>query len=136
MDAINANPGEIEIIAIAPLTHVAMAMKKDPSIATKIKHLWIMGGINNSLGNINISAEYNLYIDPLAAKMVFGSGAPITMIGWDMTIEYGVMDDAEIKEIASLNTKGSQFYMDVNGFVREANNSEHLFVTASHTPTH
>lgn len=81
VDAINANPGEIETIAIAPLTNIAMTMKKDPSIGTKIKHLWIMGGINNSLGNINVSAEYNFYIDPLAAKMVFGSGAPIIMIG-------------------------------------------------------
>lgn len=132
VDVINANPGELEIIAIAPLTNIAMVLKKDPSIATKVKHLWIMGGINNSLGNINVSAEYNFYVDPLAAKMVFDSGLPITMIGWDMTLAYGVMDDAEIKEIEALNTKGSKFYMDVNGFVREANKSEHLFDGITH----
>src|SRR5690606_18104573 len=52
IETVKANPGEIELLAIAPLTNIAMAIKKDPSIIKDIPHLYIMGGINNSLGNI------------------------------------------------------------------------------------
>src|SRR5690606_8806019 len=52
IETVKANPGEIELLAIAPLTNIAMALKKDPSIAKEIPHIYIMGGTNNSLGNI------------------------------------------------------------------------------------
>ena len=59
IDTINDNPGEVSLLAIAPLTNIAMAIKKDPGITEKIDHLYIMGGTNNALGNIVPAAEYN-----------------------------------------------------------------------------
>src|SRR5699024_4739672 len=59
IDTINDNPGEVSLLAIAILTNIAMAFKKDPGITEKIDHLYIMGGTNTALSNIVPAAEYN-----------------------------------------------------------------------------
>lgn len=115
---INENPGEIEILAIGPLTNIAMAVKRNPQITQNIKHLWIMGGVNNALGNINVTAEYNFYVDPEAAKIVLHSNIPTTLLTWDACLNYGVLYDKDIAPIHQLNTKGSQFFLDINLFVK------------------
>src|SRR5699024_12882093 len=91
INTINDNPGEVSLLAIAPLTNIAMAIKKDPSITDKIEHLYIMGGTNNSLGNIVPAAEYNFYVDPEAAKLVLQSGSEMKMVSWDMCTDYSLM---------------------------------------------
>lgn len=119
IDTIKANPGEIEILALAPLTNIAMAIKKAPEIAADIKHIWIMGGVNNRLGNMNVSAEYNFYVDPEAARIVLNASTAKTMVTWDASLDFGVMYEEDIEEIQALNTKGSKFFLDINSFVRE-----------------
>lgn len=115
---IKENPGEIEIIALAPLTNIAMAIKRDPSILADIKHIWIMGGINNGFGNVAAVAEYNFYVDPEAARIVLHSGVPQTLVTWNASLDFGVIYDEDIAVIDALNTKGSQFFLDVNMFVK------------------
>lgn len=132
IETVKANPGEISLLAIAPLTNIAMALKKDPSIAKDIKHIYVMGGTNNSLGNITPAAEYNFYVDPEAARIVMHSGAQITMIGWDMCTQYSVMYEKDLNDIEALNTKGSQFFMDINNFVRRANKVTHNIDGTTH----
>ncbi|MGX7349279.1 nucleoside hydrolase [Dolosicoccus paucivorans] len=119
IETIHAHPGEIELLAIAPLTNIAMAIKRDPTIVPKIKHLWIMGGVNNAIGNINAVAEFNFYTDPEAAKIVLHSGIEMTMVTWDMCLKHAVMYEDHIQNIRALNTKGSQFFLDVNLHVRD-----------------
>ncbi|MER2175663.1 MAG: nucleoside hydrolase, partial [Carnobacterium sp.] len=119
IDTIKANPGEIEILALAPLTNIAMAIKKAPEIMKDIKHIWIMGGVNNRLGNMNVSAEYNFYVDPEAARIVLNASTAKTMVTWDASLDFGVMYEEDIEEIQALNTKGSKFFLDINMFVRE-----------------
>ena len=119
IDTIKENPGEIEVIAIAPLTNIAMAIKKDPSIVKDIKHLWIMGGVNNSIGNIRAVAEYNFYTDPEAVKIVLHSGMSMTMVTWDNCLDYAVMYEDDIVDIKKMNTKGAKFFLDVNMHVKE-----------------
>jgi inosine-uridine nucleoside N-ribohydrolase len=86
---VNANPGEVVIAAIGPLTNVAMAIRYEPGLAAKIKRLVIMGGAIASLpdgaGNITPNAEFNIWVDPEAAKIVFRSGAPITLTPLNVT---------------------------------------------------
>ena len=65
---IDQSPGELTILAQAPLTNLATAVTRDPSIAGKVAHLYVMGG---GVGNITPAAEYNFYVDPEAAKIVF-----------------------------------------------------------------
>ena len=81
---VKANPGEITIVAVGPLTNVALALRADPDLAAKIKAIVIMGG-SLSGGNVTPAAEFNLYVDPEAARIVFDAGVPLTMVGLDVT---------------------------------------------------
>jgi hypothetical protein len=81
---VHANPGEISIVAVGPLTNVATVLKSDPTIAPLIKSIVIMGG-SLSGGNITPAAEFNFYVDPEAARIVFDSGVSLTMVGLDVT---------------------------------------------------
>lgn len=116
---IKDNPGEIEIMAIGPLTNIAMAIKRDPSIVKDIKHLWIMGGVNHAPGNIRAVAEFNFNTDPEATKIVLHSGIEMTMITWDMCLKYGALFDEDLDDLNKLDTKGTKFFMAVNLHVKE-----------------
>lgn len=135
IETVHNNPGEVYLLAIAPLTNIAMAIKKDPTIVPKIPHLYIMGGTNNALGNITPSAEYNFFVDPEAAKIVLHSGIPMTMVGWEMCTQYSIMDDNDHKTIEGLTTSGSQFFKDINKVVMEFNKSVHKLNGTTHPDT-
>jgi inosine-uridine nucleoside N-ribohydrolase len=77
-------PGEVTLITIGPLTNIAAALAVDSNLAGNIRGLIMMGG-SLSGGNITPAAEFNMYVDPEAARMVFQSGVPITMVGLDVT---------------------------------------------------
>jgi purine nucleosidase len=80
-----AEPNEISIFPIGPLTNIAMAIRKEPKFARAVKELVIMGGAINENGNITPQAEFNIYVDPHAAHIVFHAGIPITLIPLDVT---------------------------------------------------
>jgi purine nucleosidase len=119
IDLIMANPGEIEIIAQAPLTNLALAYLKEPRIARNVKHLWIMGGTDNAVGNVTPMAEFNFFVDPEAAAVVFRAGFPITLSTWTLTLESGSISAAEVERIARLDTPLSRFFMTVSRVPRE-----------------
>ena len=77
-------PGEVTLIPIGPLTNIATALKLDPELAGMVRGIVLMGG-SLSGGNITPAAEFNIYVDPEAARIVFQSGVPITMVGLDAT---------------------------------------------------
>jgi inosine-uridine nucleoside N-ribohydrolase len=78
-----ASPGDVTLVAIGPLTNVAIALGKEPGLASKIKELVIMGGAVASLpdggGNITPNAEFNFWVDPEAARKTLRSGVPILL---------------------------------------------------------
>lgn len=135
IESIRNNPGDIELLAIAPLTNIAMAFQKDPGIIPLIPHVYIMGGTNNSLGNITAAAEYNFWVDPEAANIVLHAGVPITMVGWDMCVDYSVMDEEDHREIEELGTAGSRFFTAVNQVVRRFNKEVHRLPGTTHPDT-
>ena len=81
---VREDPHEITIVAIGPLTNVALALRADPEIASMIHAIVIMGG-SLSGGNMTPAAEFNLYVDPEAARIVFDANIPLTMVGLDVT---------------------------------------------------
>ncbi|MFZ3217240.1 MAG: nucleoside hydrolase [Candidatus Acidiferrales bacterium] len=81
---VRENPGVITLVAIGPLTNVALALRDDPELAAMIPEIVIMGG-SLSGGNITPAAEFNLYVDPEAARIVFDAHIPLTMVGLDVT---------------------------------------------------
>jgi len=110
--------GKLEFLAISPLTNLALAYLKDKSIVDKIKKVWVMGGTVWGRGNITPVAEYNIWVDPDAAKIVFNSGVNITMVPWDVIVNYPVDDDTWEK-IKRMGTQMSKFYVEIYSHYRE-----------------
>lgn len=106
------DPGEVSIVAIGPLTNIAMAVVKDPTFPQRVKQLFIMGGSCNARGNITAAAEYNFYVDPEAAQIVFQAGFDqITVLPWDpVSIREGLLTFAEFDELGALGTPVSEFF--------------------------
>ncbi|AIQ11784.1 nucleoside hydrolase [Paenibacillus durus] len=75
--------GDITLVPVGPLTNIAMAIRREPRIVPKIQEIVLMGG--GTFGNWTPAAEFNIWADAEAAQVVFGSGAPVTMIGLDAT---------------------------------------------------
>ena len=80
---IHAAPHEITLVPVGPLTNIALALEKDPSIVPLVKEVILMGGSLKG-GNVNAAAEANIYNDPEAAQLVFQAGWPLTMVGLDV----------------------------------------------------
>jgi inosine-uridine nucleoside N-ribohydrolase len=74
----------VSIIAIGPLTNIASALRTHPNLAKQVREIVVMGG-SLSGGNMTAAAEFNMYVDPEAADVVFSSGVPLTMVGLDVT---------------------------------------------------
>jgi purine nucleosidase len=82
------NPGEIQIAAVAPLTNVAMAMLLEPRLAQNVAHIWIMGGAIRGPDRLHLEpSESNIDYDPIASQIVFASGAPISFVPLDVTLQ-------------------------------------------------
>jgi len=86
-----ANPKKITVIATGPLTNIAITLQQDPTFVENAKELVIMGGAYGvtpyGYGNMNPVAEFNMYVDPEAARLVFKSGIPLTAVGLDITTD-------------------------------------------------
>ncbi len=92
---LNAEPNEFTLVAIGPLTNIALALKIDPSLPTKVKRFVVMGGAVTAHGNTsNVAAEFNIYADPEAAFNVFEAWAEagnlIELVDWEATMRFGV----------------------------------------------
>ncbi|KAG7254864.1 hypothetical protein CRUP_030289 [Coryphaenoides rupestris] len=83
---VNENPGEVSLVATAPLTNLALAVRLDPSLPSKLKGLFIMGGNTESRGNTTVCAEFNFAADPEAAYIVLNEYlCPTSMACWEFT---------------------------------------------------
>ena len=118
VDTINSNPGEIDLVEIAPMTNLALAIRKDPGIVKKVRSFHFMGGANQYLGNVTPAAEFNIWVDPDAAKIVLESGLPGTMVGWEICMRHGFLGASEVAEIEQMGTAESGFFLAVNRQVR------------------
>lgn len=103
---VRENPGEITIVAVGPLTNIALALRSDPELAAMVPQIAIMGG-SLSGGNITPAAEFNLYVDPEAARIVFDARIPLTMVGLDVTRKV-LLTDAQIRELEAAKNPVSQ----------------------------
>lgn len=114
LDCAQRHAGELEIVAQAPLTNIALAVMKDPDLPSKIKRLWIMGGSNNSLGNITPAAEFNFFVDPEAAHRVLSAGFEVVLVPWDLCVRHAILTREELSDIIGMKTDLSEFYLAVN----------------------
>ena len=99
---INENPGEIMLVTLGALTNVATALLRDPRIAKKVKEVYSMGGAVLVPGNTTPVAEFNIWGDPVAAKIFFNSGMHITMVGLE-TYYQPVLSGEEWSKVREAN---------------------------------
>jgi len=86
IETLRAEPaGTVTLCPLGPLTNIAMAFRLAPDIIEKVQEIVLMGGAYFEVGNITPAAEFNIYVDPQAADIVFRSGAPITVMSLDVT---------------------------------------------------
>lgn len=104
---INDNVNELTLVCTARLTNLAAALEKDPSIASKVKCLVLMGGAVRVSGNVTPFSEANIYDDPEAAHRVFESGIPITMVGLDVTMKT-VFHDKDLHKLKQVSTQDNE----------------------------
>lgn len=103
--------GELTLIAVGPMTNIAIALSKYEDMKDLIKRIVIMGGAAIG-GNVTPCAEFNIYEDPEAAEMMFTSGIPVYMCGLDVTME-AYMSRAEIEKLMALGSKEAKLFHDV-----------------------
>lgn len=88
IDHVLANPGEISLIAIGPLTNVAVALTLEPALSSAVKEIVVMGGVFlRTTRMLAMPGEFNVWVDPEAAAIVLNSGAPLRFIGLDVTLQ-------------------------------------------------
>jgi purine nucleosidase len=117
LETANRYPGKVELVTLGPLTNVAMALHRDPSLAGKVKGCVMMCGSSDHLGNITPVAEYNVWVDPEAAKVVFSSGMPLKMVGLDVSRRYASFTSDEAAELRGMGTPLAEFCVDIQRVV-------------------
>jgi inosine-uridine nucleoside N-ribohydrolase len=109
----------VTLVPTGPLTNVALALLKEPALAQKVERIVLMGGAVYD-SNITPAAEFNIYVDPEAAKIVFECGAPIVMVGLDVTNK-ARLSFADIDELGSWNGRVSRVVAPLLRFFARAN---------------
>jgi purine nucleosidase len=117
LEAVGRYPGEVELVTLGPLTNVAMALHRDPSLAGKVKECVMMCGASDHLGNITPVAEYNVWVDPEAAEVVFSSGMPLKMVGLDVSRKHASFTPDEAAELRGVGTPLAEFCVDIQRVV-------------------
>jgi purine nucleosidase len=111
IERILAEPQEITLFTIGPMTNLALAIRKEPRIAQALKELIIMGGSIRAGGNVTPLAEFNIHADPHAAHIVFHSGIPITLIPLDATYKC-LLTTADIDRLNKIDSPIARFVRD------------------------
>ncbi|MBB6671962.1 nucleoside hydrolase [Cohnella nanjingensis] len=136
IDTVMRNPGEITLIPIGPLTNIAASLIREPQVARNVKEIVLMGGVTR-LGDNGADmriVEHNISCDPEAASVVFGSGAPIVMVGLDVTLKVQITEQERQRLIQSndpLNLKLADMMARWFAFVKEDHTFMHDPLTVS-----
>lgn len=115
IDKCVANPGEITLVTLGPLTNIALALRIRPDLPRYVRRLVMMGGAVSAPGNVSPVAEANVHNDPEAARLVFNAGWEITMAGLDVTMQVH-MDDEYLATVRELGNRAGQFVWDITRF--------------------
>jgi len=117
--AVNSNPGLV-LVTLGPLTNLATALILDPGISSKVDRCIVMGGNPCCEGNVTPAAEYNMWVDPEAARIVLRSGLPIELVGWHLCRGEAALSTSDIDRVLSFATPLARFAIDCNRTAMEA----------------
>lgn len=118
IEKILASPGEMTLLAIGPLTNVALAIRQEPRIVQALKEIIIMGGALRYEGNTTALAEFNTYVDPHAAHIVYHAGIPTTLVPLDVTYQC-ILTPSDVTQLQEIHSPITQFVADATRFYME-----------------
>jgi purine nucleosidase len=124
-------PDEMTLIATAPLTNLALALQRDREGMGRLKKITMMGGAVRTRGNITPYAEFNIYSDPLAAKIVLDSELPITLVPLDVTHQVPLTPQSMEERVKPINNSFSKFLVEATGYrstTRQFRNRELIYL--------
>ena len=116
----NASPGELTLIAIGPLTNLALATRLDPTLPKKYRGLVVMGGAIRGIGNITPAAEFNAYTDPEAAAIVFDAWRGLTLISWETTMDHCLTAE-QVETLVAMDSPRAEFFRRITRGMIEFN---------------
>lgn len=119
ISTIEANSGLV-VVTLGPLTNLALALAKKPAIVGKVGRFVVMGGAPCCEGNVTPAAEFNIWVDPEAARIVMLAGLPIELIGWQLSRGGAVVDQTDIARIQGLRSALGEFAVECNSYARYA----------------
>jgi purine nucleosidase len=119
VEAIEANPG-IVMVTLGPLTNLALALTRKPGIAVEVARCVVMGGAPCCEGNVTPAGEYNIWVDPEAARIVMLSGLAVELVGWQTCRGDAVLNEADIQRVLEFNNPVARFAIECNSRAREA----------------
>ncbi len=122
-DNLMARPGEITLCCLGPLTNLGQAIARKNDILTSARQVVLMGGAAEG-GNVTDNAEFNFFVDPHAARLVFNSGAKLVMIGLDLTRQVPITR-ARLDQIAALGNKAGKAAHEMLAFYSQADTAMH-----------
>ena len=122
IEQILSSPGEITLVAVGPLTNVALALRKEPRIVGALKELVIMGGAIRYEGNTTALAEFNTFVDPHAAHIVYHAGIPTTLVPLDVTYQC-VLLASDVERLLKIESPIPSFIKATTDFYMEYHDS-------------
>src|SRR5438132_10593932 len=113
ISSVAENPG-LTLVTLGPLTNVALAIAREPGIVNDVARCVVMGGNPCCEGNVTPAAEYNMWVDPEAGRIVLRSGMSIELVGWQLCRGEAMLSPDEMAAIRKLDTKLAHFAIDCN----------------------
>jgi len=118
IEKIMSAPGEITLVAIGPLTNVALAIRQEPRLVQAVREVIVMGGAIRYEGNTTALAEFNTYVDPHAAHIVYHSGMPLTLVPLDVTYQC-ILTKGDVQKMRQVDSPVTKFVEDATRFYME-----------------
>ena len=117
--ASHEHAGELTLVTLGPLTNVAHALRRDPTLPSRIARTVTMGAVADHIGNITPVAEFNMWADPDAVDVVLRSELDVEFVGWDISRHFAVIEPELAAELRSIGTPIAEFSIDIQCLVAE-----------------
>jgi purine nucleosidase len=117
LQASHDHAGELTLVTLGPLTNIARAIERDPTLPDRIPRTVVMGAVADHIGNVTPAAEFNMWADPHAVQVVLDSGLHLEFVGWDISRKFAVIEPELADELRSLGNPIAEFCIDIQAVV-------------------
>jgi purine nucleosidase len=117
--ASHRHPGDLTLVTLGPLTNIAIAVRRDPTLARRVGRCVVMGAVADHIGNQTPVAEFNMWVDPHAVAVVLESGLPLELVGWDVSRRHAVIEPDDAAALRAIGTPVAEMCVDIQRVLTE-----------------